>query len=65
MQWCVKNHSSDKTIYLGGKGGHIPDDITGCSKITGGSVVQYRLLKCDHEEADDRMMTSCQPCYQS
>ena len=53
IEWCVKNHSDDKTIYLGGAD---PDNITGCLKITGGPVLQHCLLKCDHEEADDRMI---------
>ena len=53
IEQCVKNHSNDKTIDLGGA--H-PDDITGCLRITGESVVQHRSLKYDHQEADDRMM---------
>ena len=53
IELCVKNYSNDKTIYL--REAH-SDDITGCLKITGKSVVQHCLLKCDHEEADDQMM---------
>ena len=49
----LKITATTKTIYLGGA--H-PDDITGCLNITGKSVVQHSLLKCDHEEADDQMM---------
>ena len=32
------------------------DDLTTCLKLHNGIVQSLRLLKCNHEEADDRIM---------
>ena len=60
IEWCVKNHSNDKPIYLGGA--H-PDNIRLYEDYW--TVSCATSFKCDHEKADDRMMFHCQPCYQS
>ena len=60
IEWCVKNHSNDKPIYLGGA--H-PDNIRLYKDYW--TVSCAASFKCDHEKADDRMMFHCQPCYQS
>ena len=60
IEWCVKNHSNDKPIYLGGA--H-PDNIRLYKDYW--TVSCAASFKCDHENADDRMMFHCQPCYQS
>ena len=45
IEWRVESYNTDKTIYFGEA--H-PDDITGCLKTIGESIMQYHLLKCDH-----------------
>ena len=37
-------------------GGAIPDSITSCVKVCGGHTSSQGLLKCFHEEANDRTM---------
>ncbi len=47
-------HNQDcKAVYLGGS--HVTD-LTVCMKLVDGKEHSERLLKCDHEEADDRIM---------
>ena len=53
ITWLRDTYSGEKPVYLGGA---IPDDITSCIKICGDHTSSQRLLKCFHEEADDRML---------
>ena len=53
INWICKSYVDNKPVYLGGS--H-PEDITKCVKVCDGISEDIRLLKCDHEEADDRIM---------
>ena len=53
ITWLTKNYSDDKYVYLGGC---LPGDFTGCVIISSGLSRPVTLLKCNHEEADDRLM---------
>ena len=53
INWICKSYVDSKPVYLGGS--H-PEDITKCVKVCDGISEDIRLLKCDHEEADDRIM---------
>ena len=53
IRWMIKTYTDVTPVYLGGS--H-PSDLTSCVKIFKGTTEMVRLLKYDHEEADDRMM---------
>ena len=50
--WFFKMYSGEVPVYLGEANS---EDITSCLKVCDNSITLQRLLKCDHEEADDRM----------
>ena len=52
ITWLCDRYSGEKPVHLGGV---IPDNIT-CVKVCGGHTSSQGLVKCFHEEADDRMM---------
>ena len=58
INWICSTYIGSKHVYLGGC--H-PDDITKCVKISNGIREDVRLLRCDHEEADDRIMYQVMP----
>ena len=49
----IETYKDCKPVYLGGS--HLTD-LTACMKLVQGNEGYERLLKCDHEEADDRIM---------
>ena len=53
IKWLTEHYSGIQPLYFGGA--H-PDDIASCVKIVNGCITLDRLLKCDHEEADDRIL---------
>ena len=53
INWYTKNYSESIPLYLGGS--H-HGEITSCFKLSDGLLTQDRLLKCDHEDAHDRIM---------
>ena len=53
IKWITETYKDQKTVYLGGS--HL-GDLTACLMVSGGNNKYIRLLKCDHEEADDRIM---------
>ena len=53
IKWLTEHYSGNQPLYFGGA--H-PDDIASCVKIVNGCITLDRLLKCDHEEADDRIL---------
>ena len=48
-----RKYTDDKPLFLGGSNAN---DETTCLRTMSGNVQEIRLLKCDHEEADDRIM---------
>ena len=52
ITWLCDRYSGEKPVHLGGV---IPDNIT-CVKVCGGHPSSQGLVKCFHEEPDDRMM---------
>ena len=53
ITWAIENYGSGKPLFLGGSN---VDDLTTCLKLHNGIVQSLRLSKCNHEEADDRIM---------
>ena len=53
IKWIFEYYKGKEPVYLGGS--H-PDKMTGCVKLLAEVTSWERLLQCDHEEADDRMM---------
>ena len=53
ITWAIENYDSVKPLFLGGLN---VDDLTTCLKLHNGIVQSLCLLKCNHEEADDRIM---------
>ena len=51
--WLTNTYTDHKDLYLGGC---LPGDLTGCINIKYGICTGIPMLKCDHEEADDRLM---------
>ena len=51
--WLCDTYSGEKSVYWAGA---IPDIRTSCVKDCGGQTSSQGLLKCFHEEADDRML---------
>ena len=52
ITWLLETYKDSKPLYLGGAN---KEDITSCFKIVEGIVTMVPILKCCHEEADDRM----------
>ena len=54
---CIKcvidTYDGTEPVYLGGAN---DEDMTSCLKILNNEVSQQPLLKCNHEEADDRIL---------
>ena len=53
ITWIIENYNLEKPLFLGGSN---VDDLTTFLKLHNGIVQSLQLLKCDHEEADDRIM---------
>ena len=53
IKWFITNYSGEKPIYLGGS---LSGDIFGCKKVERGNISDAPNLRCEHEEADDRLM---------
>ena len=53
IEWVLKECKGSKPLYLGGAN---RDDITSCYKVMDGNISAQPLLKCCHEEADDRII---------
>ena len=59
----VLNVLKDKRHFF--LGGAYSCDITQCLKLVDGNYTKFDSLKCDHEEADDRMMVHITHGYKS
>ena len=53
IKWMTDTYNGATPVYLGGAN---YDDMTSCLKISNSQVSQQPLLKCNHEEADDRIL---------
>ena len=53
INWVCENYKDQRPVYLGGS--H-ENDLSACLRVTDGRGNYVRLLKCDCEEADDRIM---------
>ena len=53
IKWVKETYSNSESVYLGGS--HV-DNMTSCVLLSNGLITLERLLKCDHEEADDRIL---------
>ena len=53
IEWVLGSYKGSRPLFLGGVN---KDDITSCILISNGEVSIQPLLKCDHEEADDRIL---------
>ena len=57
QQFFIKSvketYSNSEPVYLGGS---YVDDMTSCVLLSNGHITLERLLKCDHDEADDRIL---------
>ena len=53
MKWLSETYKDRKPVYLGDS--HV-DNLSACLRVSEGHESYVRLLKCDHEEADDRIM---------
>ena len=53
IAWFLENYEGSRPIFLEGAN---KDDITSCIMVSNGKAIPQQLLKCDHEEADDRML---------
>jgi hypothetical protein len=53
ITWILENYSGSRPVFLGCAN---IDDITSCIVVSNGISCTQQLLKCDHEEADDRML---------
>ena len=54
INWVCENYKDQRQVYLDGS--H-ENDLSACLRVTDGKGNYVRLLKCDHEEADDRIMS--------
>ena len=57
IQWMIQTYTDETPVYLGGQ---TQDDMTTCYNLSRGNFEVCRRLKCEHEEADDRIF-SCRP----
>ena len=53
ITWIINNYTGNEPVYLGGS--HL-NELTHCMKLFDKEKSWERLLQCEHEEADDRMM---------
>ena len=53
INWACENYRDHRPVYLGGS--H-ENDLSACLRVVHRSGNYIRLLKCDDEEADDRIM---------
>ena len=53
IKWTTENYKDHRHVYFGGS--HV-DNLTACLKVFRGETRYVWLLKCNHEEADDRIM---------
>ena len=53
IKWVKETYSNSEPVYLCGS---YVDDMTSCVLLSSGHITLERLLKCDHEEADDRIL---------
>ena len=53
MKWSSETYKDRKPVYLGDS--HV-DILSACLRVSEGHEGYVHLLKCDHEEADDRIM---------
>ena len=53
ISWILENYKGSRPIFLGGAN---KDDTTSCILVSNGIARQQKLLKCNHEEANDRML---------
>ena len=53
IKWLSETYKDQKPVYIGGS--HL-NNLSACLRLSGGGESYVRLLKCDHEEADDRIM---------
>ena len=53
ITWLMSTYTGHKGLYLGVC---LPGYHTGCINIKSGICTPIPMLKCDHEEADDRLM---------
>ena len=53
VKWITENYTDDKPLLIGGSDA---SDETICLRTKNGNVLEIRLLKCDHEDSDDRIM---------
>ena len=53
IEWIIKSYKGSRPLFLGGDN---KDDITSCVIIVNGEVSFQPVLKCDHKEADDRVL---------
>ena len=53
IKWVIKNYSGEMPVYLGGS---LSGDIFRCQKVERGNISDAPNLRCEHEEADDRLM---------
>ena len=53
IKWTTENYKDHTHVYLGGS--HA-DNLTACLKVFRGETRYVHLLKCNHEEGDDRIM---------
>ena len=53
IQWIINNFNLSTPVYLGGS--H-EEDLTMCLHLQNGNTYDVPVLKCDDEEADDRIM---------
>ena len=51
--WVSNTYKGENPVY---QGGCLISSLQYCVKVSQGTVEQFPLLKCPHEEADDRMM---------
>lgn len=53
IKWLINNYNECKPVYLGGS---YVGDLTKCIKIQNRDAATIEVLRCDHEEADDRIV---------
>ena len=53
IKYVLETYNEEKVVYLGGS--HL-DKPSSCIKISMGNAILVRMLNCEHEEADDRIM---------
>ena len=52
ITWVLLKYTGEKPIYLGES---LTEDICGCLKIVRGHLSTKPSLRCEHEQADDRL----------